>query len=630
MSDNNMPSTRQQARDAEPNTPAVAGAPFAKSQAAPPASLVASEAAIPATRRQLMGWLVRVARPVMGPLAASTIFRIIGQLANVALFVSAVSAIMALLGESARPMATQLWILVGLALLKALCAYLEQYTGHLVAFKALARLRSYFYDRLEPQAPAAVQGRESGDLLARATKDIDRIETFFAHTIAPAVAAVVVPVAVAIWMALAVDPLSGLIAILGWIIIGAVVPFLGWKSTARGARKLRYERGALAHHVTDSIQGTEEVMAFGIQQRRLDQMRGYELQIGKHLIGHANWTALRRGLNACLQVLMPALVLLAGAGRVGNGLTVTNLIVAVVATSATMPAVLAVEEFVGALDNALSAARAVAEVTEAKPIVAEPASPIGVPSSPAGVELTDVTFAYPGGEDTGGEDSSSSVLNNVSLSVAPGEVVALVGVSGSGKSTIGAMIARFWDPQAGTVRIGGVDVRELSEAGLRSAVMLVPQRPFLFSGTVRENLLMAAPDADDDELIRACSTVALDLSSDALPDGLDTAIGELGGGVSGGQRQRIALARALLRGAPVLVLDEVTSDLDAATEAEVAASLRALAPERTLIFIAHRPATALMADRVFVVDQGRVVEEGAPANLEAAGGPFAKLMARAG
>ena len=119
-------------------------------------------------------------------------------------------------------------------------------------------------------------------------------------------------------------------------------------------------------------------------------------------------------------------------------------------------------------------------------------------------------------------------------------------------------------------------------------------------------------------------------SPDALPDGLDTAIGELGGGVSGGQRQRIALARALLRGAPVLVLDEVTSDLDAATEAEVAASLRALAPERTLIFIAHRPATALMADRVFVVDQGRVVEEGAPANLEAAGGPFAKLMARAG
>ncbi|MGO1593668.1 MAG: amino acid ABC transporter ATP-binding/permease protein [Ancrocorticia sp.] len=587
----------------------------------------------PSTRRELTGWLLTVARPVLGPLAASTIFRIIGHLTNVALLVSAVSAVTALLGSAPRSMAAQLWILVGLALLKALCAYLEQYTGHLVAFKALARLRSYFYDRLEPQAPAAVQGRESGDLMARATKDIDRIETFFAHTIAPAIAAVVVPVTVTVWMALAVDPLSALIAFIGWFVVGAVVPLLGGKSTARGASKLRYERGALAHHVTDSIQGTEEVLTFGITRRRLDQMRGYELQIGKHLVGHANWTGLRRGLNACLQMLTPALVLIAGAGRVGNEITVTDLVVAVVATMATMPSVLAVEEFVAALDDALAAARAVADVTEAESIVSEPTRPASAPSSPAGVELTNVAFTYPGptgGGDGGERPSSSPVLNGVNLSVDPGEVVAIVGVSGSGKSTIGAMIARFWDPQAGTVRIGGVGVRELSEAGLRSAVTLVPQRPFLFSGTVRENLLMAAPDADDDELIRACSSVALDLSSAALPDGLDTAIGELGGGVSGGQRQRIALARALLRGAPVLVLDEVTSDLDPATEAEVAASLRALAPERTLIFIAHRPATAVMADRVFVVDGGKIVESGAPADLAELGGPFAELMARAG
>ena len=585
--------------------------------------------AIPSTRRELMGWLVRVARPVMSPLAASAVFRIAGQLLNVALFVCAASAVTALLSDAPRAMAAQLWILVGLALLKALCAYLEQYTGHFVAFKALARLRSYFYDRLEPQAPAAVQGRASGDLLARATKDIDRIETFFAHTIAPAVAVVVVPVAVAIWMALAVDPLSALIAFVGWLAVGVIVPFLGWKSTAAGARKLRYERGALAHHVTDSVQGTEDVMAFGIQQRRLDQMRGYELQIGKHLIGHANWTALRRGLNACLQFLVPGLVLLAGAGRVDNGLTITDLVVAVVATSATMPAVLAVEEFIGALDNALSAAHAVAEVTEAAPIVAEPASPADPPRGRVGVDLTDVTFAYPGGEHTE-EAASSPVLNNVSLSVAPGEVVALVGVSGSGKSTIGAMIARFWDPDSGAVTIGGTDVSELSEAGLRNAVTLVPQRPFLFSGTVRENLLMAAPDSADEDLIRACSSVALDVNSEALPAGLDTQIGELGGGVSGGQRQRIALARALLRETPVLVLDEVTSDLDSDTETAVAEGLRALSPERTLIFIAHRPATALMADRVFVVDQGRIIQAGSPAGLVEADGPFAKLMARVG
>ncbi|MFT0848708.1 ABC transporter ATP-binding protein [Actinomycetaceae bacterium L2_0104] len=612
---------------------------------------------IPSTSGQLARWLLGVARPVLAPLVASTFFRIVGQCASIALLVTAAGAVAsAAVGELSWGIGAVLWLLAGLALIKALCAYLEQYTGHLVAFKALARLRSYFYDRLEPQAPAAVQGRESGDLLARATKDIDRIETFFAHTVAPAISAVVAPLSAACWLALAIDPLSALIALVGWVLVGVVVPFAGWRTTARQAQRLRNRRGALAHHVTDSVQGTEEVLAFGIEDERLHRMSRIEDGIGALLVSHSRLLAGRRAMAALVQVATPAVVLLAGSARVTSGdLSLTALVMAVAAAGAVMPVVLAVEEFVSVLDSALAAARAVAEITEAQPAISQPDHPralLGGRSDenhegivPPGIELENVTFGYPrkidesappvpplrdGSHEHTDEVAASPVLKDVSLTIEPGETVALVGASGSGKSTIGAMIARVWDPQAGSVRLGGIDVSELAEAELRRAVTLVPQRPFLFSGTVRENLLLADPEAGDEELWEACSLVALASDSASLPYGLDTVVGEFGGGVSGGQRQRIALARALLRGAPVLVLDEVTSDLDPDTEREVAGNLRLLAPERTLVFIAHRPTTALLADRVFVIDDGRIVESGRPDELAAADGPFSRLMVREG
>lgn len=661
---------------------------------------------VPSTTGQLAAWLLRVARPVLTPLIASTIFRVLGQLLGVALLVVAAvsvvsasqivigSAVLKFSGEVASATAAEasgtgasalvpgplvgpgiasvLWLLAGLALLKALCAYLEQYTGHLVAFKALARLRSYFYDRLEPQAPAAVQGRASGDLLARATKDIDRIETFFAHTVGPAISAVVVPLVVGVWMALAIKPSLALVALLGWFLVGAGVPFLGWKRATQQSDNLRRRRGELAHHVTDSLQGTEEVLAFGIQDQRITGMAALEEQIGDELVARSRLLAVRRSLAALLQLLTPVVVFLVGIGDVLNGqMPLTSLVMAIAATIAVMPAVLAVEEFVGVLDNAFSAARAVAEVTEAEPVILQPEHPIALPAGPLGIELRNVSFAYPhradekaprpdedvragkpphvrenpgtahlrrGNDPISGNGTDArkqqrkpqDVVVDVSLTIEPGETVAFVGTSGSGKSTIGALMARVWDPRRGRVLLGGFDERMYVDEDIRPAVTLVPQRPFLFSGTLRANLLLANPEASERELREACVTAGLALDSVALPDGLDTVVGEFGGGVSGGQRQRIALARALVRGSRVLILDEVTSDLDPETEHLVAENLRSLTPARTLVFIAHRPTTALLASRVFVIDAGRVVESGPPDELLAAGGAFAALMAREG
>lgn len=585
-------------------------------------------------RTRLARWLLTVARPVLTPLVLSTLMRSISLLGGVAIVIIVAGAVAArAVGPVSWSNGDVILLVVVVALVKALAAYLEQYTGHLVAFKALARLRSYFYDRLEPQAPAALENRGSGDLLARATKDIDRIETFFAHTLAPALTAVLVPLGVGVWMALAVDGVSALIAAIGWLLVGLGIPFLGARQTLAGAAEMRARRGALAHHVADSVQGTHTILAYGVEERRLASTGAIEKRIGTLLRRHFGWLGRRRAISLYIGVATPAIVLLAGAPRVSGGeLDLVSLVVAVAAAAATMPAVQAVEEFVGVLDSAFASAAAVAEITEAAPATRQVAVSQPLPESrPLGVELANVTFTYPSRAGTDPTPSASvpvtaldhPAVRDVSFSVRPGEAVALVGVSGSGKSTIGALIARFWDPESGEVRIGGADVRGLVDSDLRSLVTLVPQRPFLFSGTVRENLLLACPEASGDELQSACDAVALN-----LPHGLDTSIGELGGGVSGGQRQRIALARALLREAPVMILDEVTSDLDAATEREVARHLYRLRSARTLIFIAHRPATAFGADRVIVLDAGAVVQQGAPDELMAVEGPFRRLMER--
>ena len=238
---------------------------------------------------------------------------------------------------------------------------------------------------------------------------------------------------------------------------------------------------------------------------------------------------------------------------------------------------------------------------------------------PPRLVFDDVTFAYPG--------RPTSALNGLDLSVEPGEVVALVGSSGAGKSTAASLLMRFWDPQAGRLMMDGLDIRELSLTDLRAVIALVSQDTHLLHGTIAHNLRLARPDADDATLWQALDSASAADFVRLLPDGLDTVVGKRGLRLSGGERQRIAITRALLKDAPVLVLDEATSHLDVRSEALVQAGLERLRPGRTTLVIAHRLSTVASANRVLVLDHGRVVEQGAPDELREAGGRFQRLAA---
>lgn len=586
----------------------------------------------PTTRLELSRALLRVARPVLAPLGISVVARLAALLLGIALFGVGGWAVTAAAGGQGTTLGRVAWILVGLALAKGVLRYLEQFSGHYVAFRSLALLRNHFFDRLAPQAPARTEGEDSGDLLSRVTKDIDRIEVFFAHTLAPGITAVLAPLITLVWLGAGVSWWSALGLAPFLLLAGAFVPRLGSRATDAAAQDLRARRGQLAQHVTDSVQGVREVLAFNQQERRLADMGRLEGRIGADLAVHSRWVATRRGLNQAL--LAGAVLVAAGvaawqysAGAMGLG--GVGLVIGVALGS--FAPVLAVEDFAADLDQAFASARRVFAITDREPLVHDPADPRDSDGC-GNLVVDDVTFTYPQAEAVGGPDAAPAgrppALVDVSLSIPAGRVTAIVGASGSGKSTLAALIERMWDVEGGAIRIGDTDIRDLTQQRLRELVAYAPQRPYVFNDTVRANLLLAAPSAGEADLRRVCEQVGLAEWIAGEPDGLDTRVGEMGERLSGGQRQRLALGRALLRAAPVTILDEATSQLDATTEAGVLAGIRQATAGRTLVVIAHRIATVHDADQIVVIDAGTVAEVGTWEELMEGGGALAALVAR--
>jgi ABC-type multidrug transport system fused ATPase/permease subunit len=584
-------------------------------------------------RRDLAVWLLRHTRHLLTPLLLAIVLRIVGQLVGVALLVLAVTGVIRATTEGTADavgtivLPTVGW-LVGLALVKAVLRYLEQYSGHYVAFSALASLRRLFFARLAPQAPAATDGAASGDLSARATRDIDRVEVFFAHTLPPAVSAVVVPLVAVVWTAVAVDPVLALVMLPVPVLVVAVVPFLSGRRTWRATEGRARANGRIAQHVSDSVAGVREIVAFDHGTERLAGLD----RLGRDAARSAERVGTVAGVRAALVQAVQfgglVVLLLVGAARASDGaIGWPEVATAIAVLLGIAGPARAVDGFVADLDASFASAARLFEVLERSPVVSDPVRPAATTlasdraTDGVAVRFTDVAFAYPG--------ALEPAVAGVTWGVPAGTHAAIVGVSGSGKSTLTSLLARVWDPQSGSVHLHGVDLRDLPLEDVRSRVAIVNQRPFVFGRSVRENLVLGAPDATDEDIASALHVAALDEVVVALPQGLETPLRERGARLSGGQLQRLALARAVITDPEVLVLDESTGALDPATEHTIRERLAAWAGERrTIVEVTHRVDQVLGVDRVLVLDRGLVVEEGAPADLAAADGPFAALLAR--
>lgn len=550
-------------------------------------------------------------RPHSGLVVSSALSRIVNQGLGVAIPAVAVAYVIEVFDGSAD-MAVALLVLVGLALVKGAFRYLEQYTGHAVAFRLLAQLRSQVFRWLERLEPAMLGDERSGDLVARVSGDIDRVEPFYAHTIAPVVAAVVVPMLTLAGLAW-VSNATVVLALAPFVVLYLIlVPWMGWRRVAEAGPEVRRMSGEMAASISDVIQGAQEVAVLHAGDRVLERLR----QAGSLKAVRERALATSSALRSLVGGLVAAAGLLTVvAVAVVSGLGVQALAVSVVLAWTVMAPIRALEQIVPDTEQSLAAARRLFELEDLPP---QSWGELDPTPAEGGVRFESVTV----------RSGETTLVDGVDVEVPDGSFLGIVGPSGSGKSSLVQTLIRGRDPHTGRVIVAGRPVVELSPSALSEMVALVPQRPDFFYGSLASNLRIARPDASELEMAAALERARLGEWLASLEDGLETHLGEGGVGMSGGQLQRLAVARAFLRDPAVLVLDEATSELDGPTERALLDEVFTERGRRTLVVVAHRMETITNADRIVVMEKGRVVESGSHPELERAGGLYAALWER--
>jgi thiol reductant ABC exporter CydC subunit len=479
--------------------------------------------------------------------------------------------------------------------------YLERYVSHDVTFRLLAQIRTWFYSRLEPLAPARLMVFRTGDLLTRIVADVETLENFYLRVLAPPAVALLTALLAAMLLGSFDVRLAG--ALLGFLLLaGAALP-LGVRSLGRGAgQRLVQVRADLNAQLVDGIQGVGDLLAFGAGHRHLLRLQGTSCALGELQGRMARLGGFQGALTGLLMNLATLAVVAVAIPLVRAGqLDGVYLALLAVAAISSFEAVLPLPQAFQYLDNSLAAARRLFEIVDAEPVVVEPPQPAPVPER-LDLHFEALRVAY--------EPGGPPALDGIDFSLPQGGQLAVVGPSGAGKSTLIQVLLRFWDYEGGHVFLGGRELREYRQEDLRSLIAVVSQRTHLFNATVRENLLLARPEASEAEVRRAVEQTGVHDFVAGLPNGYDTWIGEQGLRLSGGERQRLAIARAILKDAPILLLDEPTANLDALTERQVLAELQGLMAGRTTLLVTHRLAGLEAVDEILVLRAGRIAERG--------------------
>jgi ATP-binding cassette subfamily C protein CydCD len=511
-------------------------------------------------------------------------------------------------------------ILLALAApLAGLLHWLESWLAHDIAYRLLAEMRIDLFRKLDTLAPAYLVRRRSGDLIALANQDIETIEYFFAHTVAPALVAVLVPAAVVLSLAFVSWPIA--LALLPFVLYAGLAPVVTRKRIDHLGAQARDSLGLLSAYVTETIQGLSDLVAFqavaGRRRGFMDLVRDYQrirFELLRDLSAQTAQLEIVTGFGGLAVAVVGARL------AAEHQLMATTLPLLILLALASFLPISEIAQVGRQLADTIASTRRYYAVQREKPaVVAGPLRP-PAPVGGSAIRFDGVGFTYPG--------ARRPALSDVELVVAAGATMALVGPSGAGKTTIGNLLLRFWDPSAGRILLDGVDLREFELDHLRARISLVSQDTYLFNDTLRANVALARPDADEAAIHRALDQAALADFVASLPEGLDTMVGERGVQLSGGQRQRVAIARAFLKNAPTLILDEATSHLDAVSESQVRGALDALMRDRATIVIAHRLSTVRNADLLAVLDGGHLIETGSHGELLAQGGLYARLIRR--
>jgi ATP-binding cassette subfamily C protein CydCD len=495
--------------------------------------------------------------------------------------------------------------------------YLERLVSHNVTFRLLARLRVWFYEKLEPLAPARLLEHKSGDLLARVIGDVEALENFYVRVIAPSLTAVFIGLGVSLFFASFFPPIA-LLLLLFFVVLGLLLPLLSQVASRAPGRQLVTQRADIQTQLVDGIQGIADLLAFGRGADRLERIRAAGQAYGATQKQMARIGGLHSGLGTFFTNLAVWLVLVLVIPQVAAG-NIRGVMLGTFAlmTLASFEAVLPLPQAAQMWNASRTAAKRLFEIVDTRPAVRQDRPGTRLDSRSSTIEFSNVSFAYPG--------QTMPALRDISFTLKEDTSMAIVGPSGAGKSTIPNLLLRFWDYEVGNITLGGKSLKALDIDEVRRHFALISQNSYFFNTTIRENLRLAKRSASQEEIESAARAAKIHDLITSLPNGYDTLIGEQGVRLSGGERQRLAIARALLKDAPVFIFDEPTANLDPEMEREVLDTLFITMQGRASLLITHRLIGLERFDQILVMDHGQIVERGTHSELLARHGLYRRL-----
>lgn len=488
---------------------------------------------------------------------------------------------------------------IGCGVLRGLLRYFEQYSNHYIAFRLLAVLRDKIFGALRELCPAKLESKQKGSIIAMITSDIETLEVFYAHTISPICIAVIVSTCVFLFVGLVSSWYLALVALLGFITIGIIVPMISSSKLKASGVKYRAEFASFNAYFLDSIKGIKDIVLNNAGKEREKEVNDRsdvllrETKAMKHDITKAS-----AATELCVSLFIIA-TLSVGIALVANDiLSIGRMVIGVVSVFGSFGPVIAISALPGNLTQTFASGDRVLNLLAEKPAV----TPVqnGKRIEYNDLKVSDLSFSY---------DGETEVLTDICMHAEKGEIIGIVGESGCGKSTFLKLLLRFWQKNHGNIEYNGVDIDSLDGDSLLDNVTMVSQVTYLFDETIEDNLRIAKPDATGEEIEAACKLASIHDFIITLPDGYKTRVGALGDNLSAGEKQRIGLARAFLRGSELILLDEPTSNVDSINEGIILKALKEQKNKKSIILVSHRESTMAIADRIYRVVGGKMYEQ---------------------
>lgn len=485
---------------------------------------------------------------------------------------------------------------IGCGVLRGALRYLEQYSNHFIAFKLLAALRDKIFKALRVLAPAKLEGREKGGIISMITSDIETLEVFYAHTISPICIALIVETLVLLYVGFISSFYLSLAALVSYIIIGIILPIISSKLLSDTGVRYRKSFASFNSYYLDSIKGVNDIVLNNAMKVRNKEVNSKS----DELLAETKKLKHKSGITEAISYAFVSLSLI-GVLILGlylsdkNIITIPKMIMGLVAIFGSYGPVIALSALPQNLTQTFASGDRVLDLLEEKPVVREIKD--GKNFSFLDLKVNNLSFKY----------DEASVLNNVNLEVKRGQIVALVGPSGCGKSTLLKLLLRFYETNSGDILYNNISINDINTSSLLDNVTLVSQQTYLFDDTIKENIKIAKYDATDEEIIKAAKKASIHEFIESLPDKYDTKVGQLGDNLSAGEKQRIGLARAFLSNAPLILLDEPTSNVDSINEGIILKSLKDQKENKSIILVSHRESTTAIADRIYRIKDGIIL-----------------------